>query len=141
MTHSFSTHQLITVELTVSYESRMKEAHTYKRENYLNLTQEQRDAGHKAVVIPVEVGTRVCIGSSIYDLLTKLSICRNIRTNALALEMRGCSIRIRVSSYIFYYTKSTLCKCVSSKCRESLEANLSRERMKTHTAPLRTSTS
>ena len=36
--HSSSTQQLIMVELTVPYESRMEEAHTYKREKYLNLT-------------------------------------------------------------------------------------------------------
>ena len=65
------------VELTVSHESRMKEAHIYKRDNYLNLTKELRDAGYKIVVMPKEVGARGFIGSSVYDLLTKLSICGN----------------------------------------------------------------
>ena len=73
------------VELTVPYESRMEEAHTYKREKYLNLTKEMRDAGYKAVVMPVEVGAREFIGSSVYDLLTKLSICGKKRTKALKL--------------------------------------------------------
>ena len=38
--HLSSTQQLIVVELTVPHESRMEEAHTYKREKYLNLTKE-----------------------------------------------------------------------------------------------------
>ena len=74
MTHSSSTQQLIMVELTVPYESRMEETHTYKREKYLNLIKERRDAGYKAIAMPVEVGARGFIGSSVYDLLTKLSI-------------------------------------------------------------------
>ena len=59
-------------ELTVPYKSRTEEAHTYKREKYLNLTKELRNAGYRAVVMPVEVGARVFIGSSVYNLLTKL---------------------------------------------------------------------
>ena len=54
------------VELTVPYESRMEEAHTYKREKYLNLTKEQRDAGYKAVVMPVKVAARGFMGSSVF---------------------------------------------------------------------------
>ena len=50
------------VELTVTYESRMEEAHTYKRDKYLNLTKELRDADYKAVVMPVEVDARWFIG-------------------------------------------------------------------------------
>ena len=85
MIHSSSTQQIIMVELTVPYESIMEETHTYKREKYLNLTKELRDAGYKAVVMPVEVGARGFIGSSVYDLLTKLSICGNKKTKALKL--------------------------------------------------------
>ena len=84
--HSSSTQQIIMVELTVPCESRMEEAHTYKREKYLNLTKELRDAGYKAVVMPVEVGARGFLGSSVYHLLTKLSIiCGNKRTKAFKL--------------------------------------------------------
>ena len=60
----------------------MEEAHIYKREKYMNLTKE---LGYKAVVMPVEVGARGFVGSSVYDLLTKLSICGNKRTKALKL--------------------------------------------------------
>ena len=83
--HSASTQQLIMVELTVPYESRMEEAHIYKREKYMNLTKELENARYKAVVMPVEVGARGFVGSSVYDLLTKLSICGNKRTKALKL--------------------------------------------------------
>ncbi|KAK3783909.1 hypothetical protein RRG08_031772 [Elysia crispata] len=83
---SASIQQLIMVELTVPYENRMEEAHIYKREIYLNLTKELEDAGGKAVLMPAEFGARGYIESSVYDLLTKLSICGNKRTKALKLE-------------------------------------------------------
>ena len=93
------------VELTVPYKSRMKEAHTHKRAEYLNLTKELRDAGYKAVVIPVEVSARGFNGSSVYDLLTKLSICGNKSSEAIgsktvpagsgAKGMKGHSITIK----------------------------------------------
>ena len=57
----------------------------YKREKYLNLTKELKDAGYKAVVMPAEVGARGYIGPSVYDLLTKLSLCGNKRPKALDL--------------------------------------------------------
>ena len=41
----------------------------------MNLTKELENAGYKAVMMPVEVGARGIIGSSVYALLTKLSIC------------------------------------------------------------------
>ena len=49
----------------------MEEAHTYKREKYLNLTKELWDAGYRAVVMPVEVGARGFKGSSVYNRVTK----------------------------------------------------------------------
>ena len=76
--HSASAQQLIMVELTVPYENRMEEVHIYKREKYMNLSKELENAGYKAVVMPVEVSARGFVGSSVYDLLTKFSICSNI---------------------------------------------------------------
>ena len=73
--HSASTQQLIMVELTVPYENKMEEAHIYKREKYMKLIKELENVGYKAVVMPVEVGAREFIGSSVYDFLTELSIC------------------------------------------------------------------
>ena len=72
--HSASTQQLIMVELTVPYENRMEEAHIYKKEKYLNLIKELENASYKAVVMPLEVGAGGFIGSSVYHLLTKLSM-------------------------------------------------------------------
>ena len=46
---------------------------------------DQRDAGFKAVVMPIDVCARGFIGSSVSDLLTKLSISVNKRTKALKL--------------------------------------------------------
>ena len=107
--HSASAQKLIMVEQTVPYENRMEEPHIYKREKYLNLSKELKNAGYKAVAMPIEVGARGFVGSSVYDLLTKLSICGNKRAKALKLlaeiaenssggsgaeEMRGTFIRI-----------------------------------------------
>ena len=36
----------------------------------MNLTKELENAGYKAVVMPVVVGARGFVGSSVYDLLT-----------------------------------------------------------------------
>ena len=49
----------------------------------MNLTKELRNADYRAVVMPVEVGARGFIGSSVYDLITKLSICGNKRKKKL----------------------------------------------------------
>ncbi|KAK3769286.1 hypothetical protein RRG08_026830 [Elysia crispata] len=85
MIHSAFTQHLIMMELTGPYENRMEEAHIYKREKYLNVTKELENAGYKAVVMPVEVGAKRFVGSSVYNLLTKLSICGNKRTKDLKL--------------------------------------------------------
>ncbi|KAK3791415.1 hypothetical protein RRG08_046568 [Elysia crispata] len=83
--HSASTQQMIIVELTVPYENRMEEAHICKKEKYMNLTKKLENACYKTVVMFVEVGARGFVGLSVYDLLTKLSICGNKRTKALKL--------------------------------------------------------
>ena len=83
--HSASTQKLIMVELKVPYENKMEEAHIYKREKYLNLTKELGNADYKTVVMPVEVDATGFLGSSVYDLLTKISILGNKRTKALKL--------------------------------------------------------
>ena len=83
--HSASTQQLIMVELIIRYENRTEEAHFYKIAKYLNLTKELQVAGYKAVVMPVEVGARGFIGSSVYDSQTKFSTGCNKRMKAQKL--------------------------------------------------------
>ncbi|GFN90158.1 reverse transcriptase [Plakobranchus ocellatus] len=80
--HSASTKHIIMVELTVPHESRMEEAHTFKEGKYLDLTKELKKDGCEANVMPVEIGARRFVGSSAYGLLSKLSICGNMRTKA-----------------------------------------------------------
>ena len=53
------------VKLTAPCESKMKDAHTYKKEKYLNLIKELRDVGYRAVLMYVEVGARGFIGSPV----------------------------------------------------------------------------
>ncbi|GFO33356.1 polyprotein [Plakobranchus ocellatus] len=83
--HSASTQQIIMVELTVPYESRMEETHAFKEGKYLDLTRELKKDGHEAKAMPVEIGARGFVDSSAYGLLSKLSICGNKRTKALRL--------------------------------------------------------
>ena len=65
-------------ERTIPYKNRIDETHIYKRQKYLDMTKDQRDAGFKAVVMLVEVAAR--------EFMTKLSICSNKRTKALKLK-------------------------------------------------------
>ncbi|GFO40167.1 polyprotein [Plakobranchus ocellatus] len=82
---SASTQQIIIMELTVPYESRMEEAHAFKEEKCLDLTKELKKDGYEAKVMPVEIGARGYVGSSAYDLLSKHSIYGNKRRKALML--------------------------------------------------------
>ncbi|GFO45619.1 reverse transcriptase [Plakobranchus ocellatus] len=61
--HSASTQQIIMVELTVPYESRMEEAHAFKEGKYLDLTKELKKDGYEAKVMPEEIGARGFVGS------------------------------------------------------------------------------
>ena len=70
---------------TIPSEKRMEEAHFYKRKKIPDLIKKLEDAGYKAVTLPDEAGARGFIGSSVYDLLTKLSISGNTRRKALKL--------------------------------------------------------
>ncbi|GFO37481.1 reverse transcriptase [Plakobranchus ocellatus] len=87
--HSASTQQIIMVELTVPYESRMEEAHALKEGKYLDLTKELKKDGYEAKVMTVEIGARGFVGSSVYGLLSKLSICGNKRTKATKTTSRN----------------------------------------------------
>ncbi|GFS16107.1 polyprotein [Elysia marginata] len=73
------------VDLAVPYESRMEQAHTYKKEKYLDLTKELEESGYRAKIMPIEIRVRGFAGSSTYDLLSELSIRGNKRTKALKL--------------------------------------------------------
>ncbi|GFN91962.1 polyprotein [Plakobranchus ocellatus] len=106
--HSASTQQIIMVELTVPYESRMEEAHVFKEGKYLNLTKELKKDGYEAKVMPVEIGARGFVGSSAYGLLSKLSIRGNKRTKASVRELTS-RLRLRLSdpTHIFSSVSST----------------------------------
>ena len=80
--HSPSSRQLILIELTVPYESRMEEAHLFKTEKYASLAQSLRKSGFQTKVLAFEVGARGFIGASAYSLLKQLAISGR-RTMAL----------------------------------------------------------
>ncbi|GFR94320.1 reverse transcriptase [Elysia marginata] len=86
--HSPSTQQFIIVKPTVQYESRMEQAHTYKKKTYLDLTKELEESGYRAKIMSIEIGARGFVGSSAYDLLSKLSNSGNKRTKALKLQAK-----------------------------------------------------
>ncbi|GFO11673.1 polyprotein [Plakobranchus ocellatus] len=50
--HSVSIQQIIIVELTVPYESRMEESYAFKEGKYLDLTKELKKDGYEAKVMP-----------------------------------------------------------------------------------------
>ena len=81
--HSQKTKQILLIELTVPYESRIEEAHVYKTEKYADLVTGLREDGFQARVFAVEVGARGFIGSSAYDLMKHLSISGKSRTRTL----------------------------------------------------------
>ena len=77
--------QIIMVELTVPYETRMEEANIFKKEKYSDLSKELERSGYRSTVLPVEIGARGFVGTSAYDLLSKLDIRGNKRTRILKL--------------------------------------------------------
>ena len=81
--HSQSAQQLILIELTVPYESRIEAAHIFKTEKYSDLANNLKTAGFKAKVIAVEIGARGFIGKSAYSLMKQLSVPSRKRTRAL----------------------------------------------------------
>ena len=81
--HSKSAMEIILIELTVPYESRIDNAHVYKTEKYIDLAKELEEAGFKTKVFAVEVGARGFVASSTYSLLQKLSISSKSRTRTL----------------------------------------------------------
>lgn len=95
--HSQKAKEILLIELTVPYESRIEEAHAYKTEKYGELTGRLREAGFRTSVFAVEVGARGFIGTSAYDLMKQLSISGRSRTRALkamseAAEKSSCWI-------------------------------------------------
>ena len=81
--HSPSTKKVILIELSVPYESRMEEAHTYKTEKYASLASSLREQGFQTRVLPIEVGERGFVDTSAYDLMKQLSISGKKRTRTL----------------------------------------------------------
>ena len=53
--------QTVKVEPVVPYENKMEEAHIYKREKYLSLTKELRDAGYKGIVVLIDAAGSVSV--------------------------------------------------------------------------------
>ena len=81
--HSKSAMEILLIELTVPYESRIDDAHVYKTEKYSDLAKELQEAGFKTRVFAVEIGARGFVASSTYSLLQKLSISSKSRTRTL----------------------------------------------------------
>ena len=71
------------IELILTYESRIDDAHDYKTEKYSDLAKKLQEAGFKTMTLAVEVGVREFVASSTYRLLKKLSISSKSRTRTL----------------------------------------------------------
>ncbi|GFS18672.1 reverse transcriptase [Elysia marginata] len=84
--HLPSTQQFIMVELAVLSKSRMKKRlHLKKKEKYKHLTRELVENGYRAKIMPIDIGTKGFVGSSAYNLLSKLLINVYKQTKALKL--------------------------------------------------------
>lgn len=81
--HSQNAKEILLIELTVPYETRIEDAHAYKTEKYADLVQHLRKAGFRTKVFAVEVGARGFVGSSAYSLMKELSISGKSRTRTL----------------------------------------------------------
>ena len=81
--HSQTAKEIILIELTVPYESRIEAAHLFKTEKYADLAKSLREDGFKTKVFAIEVGARGFIGSSAYSLMKQLSISGKSMTRTL----------------------------------------------------------
>ena len=74
------------IELSVSYEYRVEEAHHYKTEKYADFAKELRASGCKIKVYAVEVGARGFAGSSVYCLMKEMNfMSKSLKRNTKAL--------------------------------------------------------
>ena len=96
--HSQSTKQVIMIELTVPYESRMEEAQMYKTEKYADLASSLKSEGYQAKVLATEIGARGFIGGSAYNLMKQLSVEGREKTRALRAMAEAAE---RCSSWIW----------------------------------------
>ena len=81
--YSQSSKQMILIELTVPYESRMDEANIFKTEKYASLAKSLMESGFKTKVLAIEIGARGFVGASAYNLMKQLSVSGKKRTRAL----------------------------------------------------------
>ena len=66
--------EILLIELTMPYESRIDDAHVFKTEKYTNLAKEVQMAGFKTKIFVIVVVGRGFVASSTYSHLQKLSI-------------------------------------------------------------------
>ena len=81
--YSESLKSVIMVELTVPFETRIEFQHQYKMAKYEDLANQIRKSGYAAVIMAVEVGARGFVGTSVYNLLTRLGLKSKKRTKAM----------------------------------------------------------
>ena len=71
------------LELTVPWESRIEEAHERKRLKYDELRSQCIGNGWDCLCLPIEVGCRGFVGTSVVKALTKLGIRGKERRNII----------------------------------------------------------
>jgi hypothetical protein len=74
---------MLLVELTVPYESRLEQQHTFKMEKYEDLVRELGRQGFSSRIMAVEVGTRGLVASSMVKLFNLLGLKSRERGRAL----------------------------------------------------------
>ena len=81
---SNSTKKVIIMELTVSWEDHLGEAHERKRTKYEHLVINCREQGSKARCMPIEAGCRGFVGHSVHRALGVMGITGGARSRAIA---------------------------------------------------------
>ena len=80
---SKATNKIIVVELTIPYESKMEESHTYKTSKYEDLKAELEKEGYSVTVRAVEVGARGFVSGTLYQFLGQIGIKGRNRTKSM----------------------------------------------------------
>lgn len=81
--YATGTRQIVMVEVTVPFESRLEEQHMFKMAKYSDLVTDLRNDGYGARCYAIEVGARGLLAATAYDLCKQLGLRGRARSRAL----------------------------------------------------------
>ena len=75
--------KVILVELTIPFESRLKQNHNYKTSKYEDLKKELEKEGYSITIKAVEIGARGFVEGTLYQFLGQIGINRRNRSKSM----------------------------------------------------------